>query len=299
MARLPRVLPAILLAIAALLPAAAPAAAADATFGTPTADVTYGTSIVFSVPFTAAGTPTRVELRLEFPGSIGPFITEIDPPAPGARSISHTLDTSGDGHIVPNTTFTATWAAYLPGAAEPVTSSSETIHYQDTTHTWQKAQGKLVTLYWYEGPESFARKALKIGEDAVAETSKLLGVNETRPIDFYVYGDETSFREAMGPGTRENVGGRSYADIRTMFALLTPSEIDSSWVGIVIPHELTHLVFDSAVSNPYRFPPRWLNEGLATYLSAGYTGEDRITIESADRSGDLLPLTAMGGQFPT
>ena len=41
-----------------------------------------------------------------------------------------------------------------------------------------------------------------------------------------------------------------------------PSEIDDAWVEIVIPHELTHLVFDTAVDNPYHFPPRWLNEGL-------------------------------------
>ena len=38
---------------------------------------------------------------------------------------------------------------------------------------------------------------------------------------------------------------------------------------VVVPHELTHLVFDTAVTNPYHFPPRWLNEGLAVYLSEG------------------------------
>jgi hypothetical protein len=37
----------------------------------------------------------------------------------------------------------------------------------------------------------------------------------------------------------------------------------------VVPHELVHLVFDTAVKNPYHFPPRWLNEGLAVYLSEG------------------------------
>jgi hypothetical protein len=58
-------------------------------------------------------------------------------------------------------------------------------------------------------------------------------------------------------------------------------------------------VFDTAVSNPYRFPPRWLNEGLAVYLSEGYTGSDRQRVAGAVRSGDLIPLDALGGQFPT
>src|SRR5262249_58322094 len=108
-----------------------------------------------------------------------------------------------------------------------------------------------------------------IGEQAIKDTSALLGVTETDPIDFFIYGDEASFRDALGPGTRENVGGQAHADIRTLFALIGPDEIDASWVGIVVPHALPHLVFDTAVHNPYRFPPRWLNEGLARYLSQG------------------------------
>ena len=44
-----------------------------------------------------------------------------------------------------------------------------------------------------------------------------------------------------------------------------------------MPHELVHLVFDTAVKNPYHFPPRWLNEGLAVYLSDGYDAGDRST----------------------
>jgi hypothetical protein len=58
-------------------------------------------------------------------------------------------------------------------------------------------------------------------------------------------------------------------------------------------------VLDTAVENPYRFPPRWLNEGLAVYLSESYTNADRRRVEAAVASGDLLPLDALGGQFPT
>ena len=63
-------------------------------------------------------------------------------------------------------------------------------------------------------------------------------------------------------------------------------------------HELVHLVFDTAVTNPYHFPPRWLNEGLAVYLSEGYKASDRAAVESAARDG-LFPLDGLVGQFPT
>ena len=154
-------------------------------------------------------------------------------------------------------------------------------------------------VHWYAGSEDFARRALAIGEKAIHDTSALLGVTETEPIDFFIYGDDGAFRDALGPGTRENVGGQAHADIRTLFALITPDAINDPWVGIVVPHELTHLVFDTAVHNPYRFPPRWLNEGLAVYLSEGYGGGDRGMVQDAVRSKDLMPLSALGGQFPT
>ena len=124
-------------------------------------------------------------------------------------------------------------------------------------------------------------------------------MTETEPIDFFIYSDETAFRTALGPGTRENVGGQAHADIRTLFALITPTAIDDPWVGIVVPHELTHLVFDTAVENPYRFPPRWLNEGLAVYLSEGYGSGDQNRVADAVETRDLIPLVALGAQFPT
>ena len=128
---------------------------------------------------------------------------------------------------------------------------------------------------------------------------RLFGVTEDEPVDFFIYADRDAFYEALGPGTRENVGGQANADIRTMFALIAPSSIDDPWVEIVVPHELIHLVFDTAVKNPYHFPPRWLNEGLAVYLSVGYEPGDRVAVDVAGRNGDLIPLDGLVGQFPT
>ncbi len=52
-------------------------------------------------------------------------------------------------------------------------------------------------------------------------------------------------------------------------------------------------------NNPYRSLPRWLNEGVAVYESQGYVASDRSLVKAAVGSGDLLPLTALGWQFPT
>jgi len=133
----------------------------------------------------------------------------------------------------------------------------------------------------------------------VRETSKLLGVTETDPIDFFVYANVDDFYGAIGPGAHENVAGSAYANIRTLLGLIPPGQINDSLVAVRIPHEFVHLVFNTASQNPYHSPPRWLNEGLAVYQSQGYDAGDRSAVESAARGGSLIPLDGLVGQFPT
>ena len=304
MTALPGVRPVLIgvtLALVALLPAAPPAVAdAGISFDHPTSAASYDQSIDLSINLTTDGPIDRVELWLRFPDTIGPYVVLVDDPGGTApRTLHYSLDLTGSGHLVPNTTFTATWAAYPSAQSEPVTSTTQTVHYQDTSEDWRTQVGDIVTVHWYQGDEAFATKALDIGEQAIRATAGLLGVTETEPVDFFIYADDAAFRQALGPGTRENVGGQAHPDIRTLFALITPDEINDPWVGVVIPHELVHLVFDTAVQNPYRFPPRWLNEGLAVYLSEGYTQSDHGLVADAVSSGDLMPLDALSGQFPT
>jgi hypothetical protein len=58
-------------------------------------------------------------------------------------------------------------------------------------------------------------------------------------------------------------------------------------------------VFSVATDNPYRQPPRWLNAGLAVYLAEGYGVGDRAQVADAAANGELTPLSAIAGLFPT
>ena len=276
------------------------AAAADiATFGPPEATSSYGKSIDFRQPVTVTRDLERVEILIDVEGAPGAEAFEEQLPAAGTTSttLDHRMAVSS-GALLPNTKLSARWRLTATDGSV-VLGPNVSVTYDDTRFDWKTRTGDLVRVHWYDGGEAFGQRAMTIGDRAVRETSELLGVAETEPIDFFVYADKNAFYDALGPGTRENVGGQANADIRTLFALITPGEIDAAWVGIVIPHELTHLVFNTAVDNPYHFPPRWLNEGLAVYLSEGYGSSDRSAVEDAARQGTLIPLGGLTGQFPT
>ena len=293
------VVAAAVIAVLGLLPAPV-AAAAWAEFGTPTAQSSFGQGVTFTQPVTTTEPAGRVELLVTEADAIGPTVFELpNAPGAGATTLTRTLGAQ-DGFLLPNTKLIAQWR--LTSAADPtnvVLGPEVRITYDDDRLDWKTKTGDVVTVHWTQGSDAFGQRALKIAQDAIRSSSQLLGVTETKPIDFFIYADEGQFRDAIGPGIRENVGGLAVAEIRTLFALIPESQIDDPWVGIVIPHELTHLVFDTASHNPYHEPAHWLNEGLADYVSQGYDASYRSIVKNAAADGTLIPLDGLVGQFPT
>ena len=274
--------------------AAPPAAAALVGFDAPTASGTLGESITFSETFVVPSAPQRVELLRADTSLGGDLVTEATVSPLGAGRYRATVEETE--HVLPNTTIDYRFRVRLGGADETGPAASFTL--QDTRYDWQVRSGQHVRLHWYVGDTAFAERAIAVGDAAVAKVSTLLGVQETTPIDFFVYATKDGLDGALGPGTSEFVAGRAIPEIRTLFAQIGPSDINSDWVETVIPHELTHLVFDTATSNPYHEPPLWLNEGLAVYESEGYGDADRGRVSDAVRAGTLLPLTGLTGAFP-
>ncbi|MFN8629059.1 MAG: peptidase MA family metallohydrolase [Chloroflexota bacterium] len=259
-----------LLTAAALLLPAVPVHAATFTFSKPDASSKFNTGIDFTIDFEGLDAPSRVETQVLFPGATGPFIETLKrTPTAGHQTLTYTLKTSGSGHLMPNTPITVTWVAYPAGGGDPVTSEPFTYRYLDETQDWKTLKDDLVTVHWTTGPQSFAQNAAKIALDAIKNGAKALGQSETKAVDFFIYADDASFRAALGPGARENVGGEAITETRTLFAEFTPDMLSDPWVGITITHELTHQIIDDATSNPYRSLPRWLNEGFAVYMSEG------------------------------
>jgi hypothetical protein len=274
--------------------------AAEPTFGTPTYSSTFGDAIHLTQPVTIDGAVDRVEVLVTFADAIGPVVYEVPVPSTtGAVTLTHDIPVTGEDHLHPNTPIVARWRLTMDGKDQPVEGPEVSGRYADDRFQWQTLTGDIVRVHWYEGSQAFGQRALQLGEQAIADTEQLLGVHEDQPVDFFIYADQASFYDALGPGTRENVGGQANTEIRTLFALIPPGQIDDAWVGIVIPHELVHLVFDTAAANPYHFPPRWLNEGLAVYQSQGYVTSDRALVERTAKDGGLIPLVGLGGQFPT
>lgn len=281
--------------VAMLLPAVA--LAADPSFGAPTATSKFLTGVTFRQPVSNLAAGSLVEIVIDQQGSSTSFVAVVRPGSGASQTLGYVLELPS-GAAVPGTTFTARWRLTAPNA-ESVLGPPVSVVYADDRFAWRTVSGDIVRMHWYEGSAAFGRQALEIAEAGVEDAATLLGVDEREPIDFYLYADVEPFYDALGPGSRENVGGVAYSEVRTMLAQINPGGINDSWIRTVIPHELTHIVFAEAVDNPYHFPPKWLNEGLAVYQSEGYQADRKGDVDAAVAARTLMPLTALTGQFPT
>lgn len=274
-----------------------PVVAAEATFGRATATATFGESIDVEQQVTLSEAPRRVEAIVRTGINSTTLLAEIATPGAGSTTLRY-RDETPFGALYPNTRVELGFRVTF-GDGTAVDGPTTTLLYEDTRFAWQTLEGTFVRVHWVRGGDAFGRRALEIADKAIENATELLGVEETEPIDFFVYADSAAFQDVLGPAQRENVGGIALPEIRTLFANISPDQVNEGWIQLVVPHELTHLVFDTATENPYHDPPHWLNEGLADYLAVGYEAGARANVERAARSGAIMPLRALVGRFPT
>ena len=141
------------LAALAFAVAGADEVAAFESFGSPTADSTYGEQMRFEVDL-EGGAPDRLQLLLRFAGSDAATVVPVE--ASGDRA-THVLDTS-IGYVTPNTVVTYQWRA-IEGE-DAVLSTAGTLRYEDDRPglDWESAQLGEATVHWYGGAESQARR---------------------------------------------------------------------------------------------------------------------------------------------
>jgi hypothetical protein len=275
------------------LATAGPALSASVSFGTPSASSVFGDAITFEQPYSGASSFKEVDVVITYPASLGPLVVKLE--RPGSGKFTYDLDTS-EGQLSANTKLTAHFqVVFADGTIQKGPDVSVT--YADTRFKWHTKSGPIVRLHWYSGSDAFADQLLGYAQDGVDRAIEFMGTKDTAPIDFFVYADQQPFYDAMGGGIRENVGGLAVPETRTLFALAGPGE--TAYAQSAVPHEITHVVFDEATSNPYHYPPHWLNEAIAVYVAQGYDSSDRSMVSSAARNGTLMPLAALVGQFPT
>ncbi|MGB6873568.1 MAG: peptidase MA family metallohydrolase [Dehalococcoidia bacterium] len=178
-------------------------------------------------------------------------------------------------------------------------TSPEIMHFDDERYLWQSLtstapQGGELTLFWYEGGDSFARKLMDTCKEGLARLTQDIGTYSEKPIKIYIYASTSDLQGAM-IFPQEWTGGVAFTEFSTIAIGISPGELD--WGKRALVHELTHLVVHQATFSPYGQLPIWLDEGLATYNEGELAPVFRSYLEEAILEDELISVRSLCSPF--
>lgn len=295
---------ALFLVLGCLLVLPSAAQAAEPTFGAPVGSAPLGEPLTITGDIAGVEGGT-VEVLIRLAGKAPQIIVPATQgTVPGSWQASAEIDVPSsmecaclfDGQSPPNSRVEFRFRVRAVDGSTSLGPIGRTT-VSDDRFEWRTIEQDLVRVHWYEGDQGFAQSAADVANTAIDQAAELLGSTLPEPVDLFVYATQDALLEAVAPN-RENIAGQAHSTIATMFVWLPPDQ-DPERSRVVVAHELTHLVFNETTDNPYHGPPRWLNEGIATYLSEGYALEWSSAVNAAARTGRLIPLAGLAGFFPS
>jgi len=153
---------------------------------------------------------------------------------------------------------------------------------QYDSYNWSYLQSENMDIYFYTGGENLAEFAAPIGEQALKDICKVLNWRLRKRVTLVVYNSHSDFQQTNVTLSylSEGIGG-----FTELFKNRAVVPFEGSYYDFwhVIRHELVHVVVNdmiyggnvqSIISGRVRLNiPLWMNEGLAEYISYGWTAQ--------------------------
>ncbi len=186
------------------------------------------------------------------------------------------------------------WWAVENANGDKVETAPVQVQFDDNRYPWRSLAESMVTIYWYEGEESFAQKLMTTAQQALNRLTEDTGAYLERPVNIYIYASTQDLQGAM-IYPQEWTGGVTFTRYDVIVIGIAPNRL--SWGERAMTHELAHLVTHQMTLNPYSGLPTWLSEGLAMYaegaLEPGYTA----SLNKAIAEGGLISVRSLSSPF--
>ena len=204
-----------------------------------------------------------------------------------------TWDMRRIGGLPPGTTVEYWWTVKDAGG-DRVETAPEEIQFDDDRYAWQALTEGQVTIYWYEGGQSFISELMTTAQQALSRLYEDTGAYLKKPVKMYIYANTRDLQGAMIFPT-EWTGGVAFSRFGTIAIGIEPANL--TWGKRAIAHELTHLVVHQMTLNPYIDLPTWLDEGLAMHTEGPLSSGFVTYLNKAIDENSLITVRSLSSPF--
>ncbi len=186
------------------------------------------------------------------------------------------------------------WWTVEDAMGDKVETAPVQLQFDDTRYSWRSLTEDEVTIYWYQGDESFARELMTTAQQALVRLAEDTGAYLEKPVKAYIYANAQDLQGSL-IYPQEWTGGVAFTRHGIIAIGIAPNNLD--WGKRAMTHELTHLVIHQMTFNPYNDLPTWLDEGLAMY-NEGVLGPQFTTFLSRAIAEDsLISVRSLSSPF--
>jgi len=168
------------------------------------------------------------------------------------------------------------------------------IQFNDDRYPWRSLTEGKVTIYWYEGDNSFAQEIMATSQQALVRLAKDTGAELKKPVQLYIYATTQDLVGAL-IYPQEWTGGVAFTRFSTIAIGISPANL--TWGKRAITHELSHMVIHQVTLNPYSGLPVWLDEGLAVYAEGLPNPEYTSRLSEAVAEDNLISVRSLSSPF--
>jgi len=190
------------------------------------------------------------------------------------------------------------WWTVADVSGNSIQASPTEVRISDDRYQWRSFTEGEVTIYWYEGDDSFSSELMDTTQDVLARLDEEAGAELEHPISIYIYANSADLRGSM-IFPQEWTGGVAFTRYGIILIGIGANSIDMDWGKKAIAHELTHLVIHQVTLNPYNDLPTWLDEGLAMNAEGKLQLYFVNELNKAKNDGMLFSVRSLASPFPT
>jgi len=197
------------------------------------------------------------------------------------------------GSLPPGASITYWWTVE-DAAGNSVETPPAVLRFDDNRYEWRSVANDALTLFWYEGDDSFAGELMTACEGGLSRLTREVGTYPEKLIRIYVYASAGDLQGAM-IFPQEWTGGTAFTEFGIVAIGISPDQLD--WGKRAMVHELTHLVVHQAIFSPYGELPTWLDEGLAMYNEGELSPSFQAWLDRAISEGRLISARSLCSPF--
>jgi hypothetical protein len=256
--------------------------------------------LTFTVEAQAPAEVVEVDLFYRVVGQLATSRNEADFTPGTTISAQFSINQTKPENYMPPGTDVEYWWKIIDADGNELKTDRQTITFLDNRYNWQILQNDRLTVYWYDGDDSFGQALFDRADEAIDTLSTDIGIALENPIKIFIYGGHSDLLGAINSNSPEWTGGQAFAEHGIVVIGIEPRASSLAWGLNAMTHEMTHLVVHQATDNPFGDLPRWLDEGIAVYNeNRDELDQDfRPIFDRAVSNDELMTLRTLSSPFP-